>query len=56
MINFAPSAIELGDFSSSATSPTNIVWFMGGLLLLMALTAVTLWWQKRTQPDPFVID
>jgi hypothetical protein len=49
-----PTAIDLGDFSiSSATSLTDMLWFGGGLLMLMGLTAVTLWWQRRSQPDPF---
>ena len=50
-------AIELGDFSlSSVTSTTDILWFLAGLLLLTALTAVTLWWHRRARPDPFKID
>ncbi len=47
-------AIELGDFSlNSATSQGDVLWFIGGLLLLTGLTAVTLWWQRRARPDPF---
>lgn len=49
-----PLAIELGDFTlNSATSPTDVLWFIGGLLLLTGLTAVTIWWQRRARPDPF---
>ena len=54
MHTFTPTAIDLGDFSiRSATSLSDMLWFGGGLLLLMGLTAVALWWQRRSQPDPF---
>lgn len=57
MKGLEPSAIDLGDFSiSSATSLNDMIWFMAGLLLLMGLTAVTLWWQRRSQPDPFIAE
>lgn len=47
-------AVELGDFSlNSATSPEDVLWFIGGLLFLTGVTAVTLWWQRRARPDPF---
>lgn len=50
-------AIELGDFSiRSATALDDILWFLAGLVLLLAVTAVTLWWHRRSQPDPFAAD
>jgi hypothetical protein len=49
-----PLAIELGNFTlNTATSPTDVLWFIGGLLLLTGITAVTIRWQRRTHPDPF---
>ncbi|MCB0033414.1 MAG: hypothetical protein KDE51_05325 [Anaerolineales bacterium] len=49
-------AIELGDFSLSSVTPlTDIIWFLAGLLLLVGLTAATLWWHRRARPDPFEI-
>jgi hypothetical protein len=49
-------AIELGDFSLSSVTPlTDIIWFLAGLLLLVGLTAATLWWHRRARPDPFKI-
>jgi hypothetical protein len=49
-----PLAIELGNFTlNTATSPTDVLWFIGGLLLLTGLTAVTIRWQRRARPDPF---
>ena len=49
-----PLVIELGNFSlSSATPLRELLWFALGLLLLTGITAVVLWWQRRTQTDPF---
>lgn len=50
-----PAAIELGDMTiNSATPLGEMLWFGFGLLLLAGLTALILWWQKKSRPDPFI--
>jgi hypothetical protein len=50
-----PLVIELGDFTiRSATPLPDVLWFMGGLLLLTVLSTAVIWWNRRAQKDPFV--
>jgi hypothetical protein len=47
--------IELGGMSViSASSLSDILIFVVGLLFLTGLTAVLLRWNRRSRPDPFV--
>ncbi|NJN55534.1 MAG: hypothetical protein HC804_12735 [Anaerolineae bacterium] len=47
--------IELGDFTiRSATPLQDVLWFVGGLLLLTVLSTAVIWWNRRAQKDPFV--
>jgi hypothetical protein len=49
-----PLVIELGDFRLQSVTPLNeVIWFIIGLLLLAGSSAAVLWWNRRTQPDPF---
>ncbi len=53
---FITLAIDLGDFSlNSVTSLSDILWFVGGLVVLLGLTAWVIYHHRRTQPDPFVV-
>jgi len=46
--------IVLGDFRLQSVTPlSEVIWFIIGLLLLAGSTAAILWWNRRTQPDPF---
>jgi hypothetical protein len=50
-----PLVIELGDFTiRSATPLAEVLWFIGGLLFLAVLSTAVLWWNRRTQKDPFI--
>lgn len=50
-----PLTIELGGMSViSASSLSDILIFVVGLLFLTGLTAVLLRWNRRTRPDPFI--
>ncbi len=47
--------IELGEISiSSATPLADLLWFIGGLLVLGTASAAILWWNRRSRPDPFL--
>jgi cytoskeletal protein RodZ len=47
--------IELGDFTIRSETPlAEVLWFIGGLLLLVVLSTAVLWWQRRVQKDPFI--
>jgi len=47
-------AIELGDFNINGSSANDeMIWFVAGLLLFICATAVLVWWQRRSKPDPF---
>lgn len=47
-------AIDLGDFSlQSVTSLSDILWYIGGLIILVGLTALVIYHHRRTRPDPF---
>jgi hypothetical protein len=51
---FWPLVIELGEFRLQSATPLNeVIWFIVGLLLLAGSSAAVLWWNRRTQPDPF---
>lgn len=50
-----PLTIELGGMSViSASSLSDILIFVVGLLFLTGLTAVLLRWNRRARPDPFI--
>jgi len=47
--------IELGGMSViSASTLSDILIFVAGLLFMTGLTAIFLRWNRRTRPDPFV--
>lgn len=47
--------IELGGMSViSASTLSDILIFVAGLLFMTGLTAILLRWNRRTRPDPFV--
>lgn len=47
--------IELGDFTIRSETPlAEVLWFVGGLLLLVLLSMAVLWWNRRAQKDPFI--
>lgn len=49
-----PLVIELGEFRIRSATPLNdVIWFIVGLLLLAGSSAAVLWWNRRSQPDPF---
>lgn len=51
---FIRFAIDLGDFSlQSVTSLSDILWYIGGLIILLGLTALVIYHHRRTRPDPF---
>ena len=48
-------AIELGEITiRSATPLEDVLWVLVGLLVLTTSLSVLLWWQNRSQPDPFI--
>lgn len=50
-----PMVIELGDFTIRSQTPlADVLWFIGGLLLLTLLSTAVLWWNRRARQDPFV--
>ena len=51
-----PLAIELGDFSLGNAALLDVIWFVVGVLLLTSITAFALRYNRRSVPDPFIID
>ena len=46
--------IELGDITIYSETPlAEVLWFIGGHLLLAAISLAVLWWNRRARPDPF---
>lgn len=55
VFTFWPIVIELGKFKIQSQTPLQeVIWFIIGLILLAGLSAAVLWWNHRSQPDPFV--
>ena len=44
-------AIELGDFTAGSLS--DLIWFIGGLLVLAGLTFLVIRYNQQVAPDPF---